>query len=230
LWFGSSWPACADNPTSLQKITCFTNSAATMDIVAPGAQITATGLGGGTTTYWGTSQASPTAAGIAALMLQAQPALTPAQIETTLKTTGTPVTDAKNGLSFPLINALNAIISLRSYGVLAKADPTALTSEAGTTVTYTLALTNTANVSDTIDMSVSGNTWSTVAPPSLGPLLAGASATFSVTVAIPPTATGGQTDTAVVTLRSRGDPAKLADVALTTTAELRRVYLPSVQH
>ena len=120
--FGGSWPVCADDPTSLQKITCFTNSDATMDIVAPGAQITAPGLGGGTSTFWGTCQASPTAAGVAALMLQARPALTPAQIETTLKTTGTPVTDAKNGLSFPLINALNAIISLRSYGVLAGAD------------------------------------------------------------------------------------------------------------
>jgi subtilisin family serine protease len=227
--FGSSWPACADNPTSLQKITCFTNSAATMDIVAPGAQITATGLGGGTLTYWGTSQASPTAAGIAALMLQAQPALTPAQIETTLKTTGTPLTDAKNGLNFPLINALNAIISLRSYGVVAKADPPALTTNAGTTVTYTAALTNTATVSDTIDVSVSGNTWSTVAPPSLGPLLAGGSATFSVTVTVPPTATDGQTDTAVITLRSRGDPTKSADVVLTTTAERRRLYLALIQ-
>ena len=76
---------------------------------------------------------------------------------------------------------------------------------------------------------MSGNTWSTVAPPRLASLLAGASATFSVTVTVPSTATGGQTDIAVVTLRSRGNPTKSADVELTTTAERRRVYLPIVR-
>jgi REP element-mobilizing transposase RayT len=107
--FGGSWPACFDGATSLQTITCFTNSNAMMDIVAPGAPITSTGLGGGTSMYRGTSQASPTAAGIAALMLQANPALTPAQIETNLKNTGTPIMDPRNSLSFPLINALAAV-------------------------------------------------------------------------------------------------------------------------
>ncbi len=107
--FGGSWPACANDTTNLQTITCFTNSNSVMDIVAPGARITASGMGGGTSTYMGTSQASPTAAGIAALMLQASPGLSPATIESTLKSTGTSVTDAKNGLSFPLINALAAV-------------------------------------------------------------------------------------------------------------------------
>jgi subtilisin family serine protease len=107
--FGGSWPACFDGTTSLQTITCFTNSNAMLDIVTPGAQITSTGLGGGTSTYRGTSQASPTAAGIAALMLQANPGLTPAQIETNLKNTGTQIIDPKNSLSFPLINALAAV-------------------------------------------------------------------------------------------------------------------------
>jgi subtilisin family serine protease len=107
--FGGSWPACANDTTNLQTITCFTNSNSVMDIVAPGARITASGMGGGTSTYMGTSQASPTAAGIAALMLQASPGLSPATIEATLKSTGTSVTDAKNGLSFPLINALAAV-------------------------------------------------------------------------------------------------------------------------
>ena len=107
--FGGYWPGCFDATTSLQTITCFTNSNSMMDIVAPGAPITSTGLGGGTSTYRGTSQASPTAAGVAALMLQASPGLTPAQIETTLKNTGTLVVDPKNSRSFPLINALNAV-------------------------------------------------------------------------------------------------------------------------
>jgi len=108
--FGGNWPACFNETTSLQTITCFTNSNAAMDIVAPGAWITSTGrMGGGTSTYAGTSQASPTAAGIAALMLQKNASLTPISIESILKSTGTTVTDPKNGLGFPLINALAAV-------------------------------------------------------------------------------------------------------------------------
>jgi len=110
--FGSSWPNCFDNPTSLQKITCFTNSNALLDIVAPGAPLESTFMGGGVATYWGTSQAAPTAAGIAALLLQADQSLTPAAIESLLKTSGQPVVDPKNNLQFPLINAHNAILNL----------------------------------------------------------------------------------------------------------------------
>ncbi len=107
--FGGSWPACADAATNLFKITCFTNSNAMLDILAPGARISNAYLNGGLATYRGTSQASPTAAGIAALMLDANPSLTPAQIESIMKSTGTPVTDGKNGLTFPAINAQDVI-------------------------------------------------------------------------------------------------------------------------
>lgn len=107
--FGGSWPSCADTTTHLQVITCFTNSNSNLDIVAPGARITSAYIGGGLATYRGTSMASPTAAGIAALLLEVVPSLTPNQIESILKTTGTLVTDPRNGLQFPLINALNAV-------------------------------------------------------------------------------------------------------------------------
>ncbi|KAB2852096.1 MAG: S8 family serine peptidase, partial [Anaerolineae bacterium] len=96
----------------LQTVTCFTNSNALIDIVAPGAQITSAYIGGGLGTYRGTSQASPTAAGIAALMLEFDPSLLPVEIEDALKTTGTLVTDPKNNQQFPLINALSAVTSL----------------------------------------------------------------------------------------------------------------------
>ena len=108
-FFNSSWPACFDFPTSLQTITCFTNSDSALDILAPGAPITSDFLYGVQSTFWGTSQASPTAAGVAALMLQAAPNLTPNQVEATLKSTGTLITDIRNGLQFPLINALSAV-------------------------------------------------------------------------------------------------------------------------
>lgn len=107
--FGGEFPDCFDDPTSLQKITCFTNSNARMDIVAPGAPIFTRGLGGGLVVSYGTSDASPTAAGIAALMLQANSGLTPAQIASRLKLSGPKVTDAKNGRQFTEIDALSAV-------------------------------------------------------------------------------------------------------------------------
>lgn len=107
--FGSSWPACSDDPTTLRTITCFTNSNQQLDLLAPGAPILSTYLGGKTALYWGTSQASPTAAGVAALLLEKRMGLSPTEVENILKTSGTPVTDPSNGLAFPLINALAAI-------------------------------------------------------------------------------------------------------------------------
>jgi serine protease AprX len=107
--FGSSWPACSDDPTNLRTITCFTNSNQQLDLLAPGAPTLSTYLGGKTALYWGTSQASPTAAGVAALLLEKRPGLPPAEVETILKNSGMSVTDPSNGLAFPLINALAAI-------------------------------------------------------------------------------------------------------------------------
>ncbi len=110
--FGNGWPNCVDSPTSLQKITCFTNSNALLDIVAPGAPIESSVIGGGSAIYWGTSQAAPSAAGVAALLLEVDRDLTPAAIENVLKATGQMVVDAKNNRQFPLINPRNAVLSL----------------------------------------------------------------------------------------------------------------------
>ena len=107
--FGGDWPACADSVTNLQTIACFSNSSPRVDLVAPGARITATALGGGSATYSGTSAAAPTAAGVAALMRQANPGLSPAQILALMQTTGVPLTDAKNGLPFRRLHALSAV-------------------------------------------------------------------------------------------------------------------------
>jgi subtilisin family serine protease len=80
-----------------------------LDLLAPGAMITASGLGGGLSTYVGTSQAAPTAAGVAALMLEANDSLTPAQIEAVLRDSGPPLPDLRNGLSIPSVNARVAV-------------------------------------------------------------------------------------------------------------------------
>lgn len=109
--FGSGWPTCFDATTSLNTLACFTNGGTGVDVVAPGVYITSTGIGGGTSRYAGTSQASPTTAGVAALMLQARPALAPATIENILKSTGVSISDPRNGLIYPRIDALAAVQS-----------------------------------------------------------------------------------------------------------------------
>lgn len=106
---GSVSFGCTDATTATDEVTCFSNSGTKVDIVAPGAAITAAGRGGGTSTYLGTSQACPMAAGVAALLLQAKPGLTPDQIAAALKSTGAPVTDHKNGRTFPRIDAKAAL-------------------------------------------------------------------------------------------------------------------------
>jgi hypothetical protein len=52
------------------------------------------------------------ATGVAALMLQAKPNLTPAEIETALAETGIPLTDARNGRITPRLDALAATLSI----------------------------------------------------------------------------------------------------------------------
>jgi subtilisin family serine protease len=101
--------SCTETSTAADQVTCFTNSNASTDLFAPGAPTTSTGLGGGTSTYFGTSQASPLAAACAAALLEADSSLTPSQLETALESSPVMVTDVTNGLSFPRLDCLAAL-------------------------------------------------------------------------------------------------------------------------
>jgi subtilisin family serine protease len=107
--WGRSFANCADQSTAFDQIACFTNSNPELDIVAPGAPMTSDTLRGGTDTYSGTSQASPVAAGVAALMLQCNPMLTPTEVEQIMKYTGVPAMDPKSGRMFPSLRAFEAV-------------------------------------------------------------------------------------------------------------------------
>ena len=100
---------CTDDATAADQVTCFSNSSTTTDIFAPGAPYTSTGRGGGTSTYYGTSQASPTVAACAALLLQESPDLDVDQLLTALTNSTTLVTDSTNNLSFPRLDCLMSL-------------------------------------------------------------------------------------------------------------------------
>lgn len=102
--------------TAIDKITCWSNSSASLDLLAPGALITATGLANGTSTYQGTSMAAPHAAAVAALLAQQNPALSADQIVALMTTTGVPLTDPANGRVTPRIDAYAALHSADADG------------------------------------------------------------------------------------------------------------------
>lgn len=100
---------CTDNTTAADQITCFSNTNSTLDLLAPGAPIIASGLGGGLSTYFGTLQATPHAAGAAAVLLGKNPTLQPHDIEMILKNTGKLILDPRIGLSTPRIDLAAAV-------------------------------------------------------------------------------------------------------------------------
>jgi hypothetical protein len=104
-----------------------------------------------------------------------------------------------------------------SYGVELSGND-ALTDTAGSTVVYTVLITNTGNATDTFDLAVSGNTWTATLSDTSLTLGAGESGSFTVSVDIAATATDGETDTVTVTATSQGDGSVSDSADLTTTA------------
>jgi subtilisin family serine protease len=95
---GLSYSACTDATTAADKVTCFSNSASFLTVLAPGALITAGGY-----TMAGTSQASPHVAGAVAVYRSAEPAATPDQVVAFLRG-GAAVTDARNRITTPRVD------------------------------------------------------------------------------------------------------------------------------
>jgi len=121
------------------------------------------------------------------------------------------------------------------YGVALDPLADTLSGAPDATVTFTLQVTNTGSVSDTINFAYTGNTWpvtllsgsgSLLLPPSVM-LTEGAGVDVVVHVTIPITATGGMSDTVTITATSQGDPTQFAASTLTTVA-IYQFYLPIV--
>lgn len=110
--------------------------------------------------------------------------------------------------------------------------PTAAAQSAppGSTVTYTVRVTNTGSTADVFTMTVSGNVWPTSilvngSGTGLLPLAPGAGQNVQIEVSIPLTATGR--DVAQFTTVSQADPGVSAAATLTTSV-LLRTYLPII--
>lgn len=104
-----SLAGCTDPQTGPDQVTCASNSSSALDLLAPGAVIDATALGGGQGTKSGTSMSTAHASGVAALLLEANPALSPGEIEIVLKETGRPIADPRSSQTTPRLDALAAV-------------------------------------------------------------------------------------------------------------------------
>lgn len=103
----------------------------------------------------------------------------------------------------------------------------------GTNVTFNLQINNLLNTAEYYTISLTGQTWTSSAPVTVGPANPGAPVNFLVTVSIPPSATTGMSDTVTVTVTMLDDPSIQASSALTTIAleppiEDFSIFLPVV--
>jgi uncharacterized repeat protein (TIGR01451 family) len=114
------------------------------------------------------------------------------------------------------------------YGVELVATTTAQSGYVGTSVVYTVDITNTGDAEDTFAVTLSGNSWTTAVAPTNVTLDAGESDQLTVTVQIPAGAAHGAQDTVTVTATSAADATATDSVQLTTTAQHYRLFLPLI--
>ena len=119
---GATWDAagysniCGGNSSpsvsAIDSVTCYSNSASFLNLLAPGSLINAPIPYGSYGNWSGTSMAAPHVAGAWAVLKHKSPAATVDQVLAALSTTGTPVLDTRNGITKPRINVTAAVNSM----------------------------------------------------------------------------------------------------------------------
>ena len=105
---------CSDANPAADQIACYSDSSDRLDVLAPSHCARAPRRGGRVhLCFGGTSGAAPYAAGVAALLFGAEPLRGPAEVKAAMRSTGTPITDARNGITRNRLDAPAALASLR---------------------------------------------------------------------------------------------------------------------
>jgi hypothetical protein len=97
----------------------------------------------------------------------------------------------------------------------------------GTTVIYPVQVTNTARITDTLEVAASGNNWTVTVPAVIGPLASGASVQVDVAVQIPRHAPSQAQDEVRLVFISLGNRTISHEVILTTTT-WNKLWLPEL--
>lgn len=114
LSVGASFDYTSDQPERVlgchalpvtDELTCYTNIAPFLDVIAPGSRASVPNGPSGL----GTSASTAYVSGVIALLLQEASALTPDQIRAALTQTGKPIRDQRSGLTFPRVDAFAAL-------------------------------------------------------------------------------------------------------------------------
>ena len=106
-------PACSDATSAPDQVACWSDSDPTLDLLAPGARSTSTGRSGGTSNFFGTSQAAPHASAVAALILSAAPGMSTDELERRMKQGGKLLADNMRD-DDPLTNRTTPRVDARS--------------------------------------------------------------------------------------------------------------------
>ncbi|MFQ5462293.1 MAG: S8 family serine peptidase, partial [Phycisphaerae bacterium] len=109
-----NWGICVDNNPTVDSLVCFSNKSDFLDVVAPGCDtFSASNAAGGTsiTSKCGTSMATPHVAGLAALILSADPTLTPAEVRQIIRDGALDLgaTGFDRSFGFGRIDAINSL-------------------------------------------------------------------------------------------------------------------------
>ena len=116
-----AWSDCIDAPVTPDLVTCFSNSNTNLSLLAPGAFWSTVSKGGvAFPNFAGTSPAAAAASGAIALLRQVRPSLSGFGAVGVLRSTGSPVTDPRNGIITPRVDTLAAVqLPALSFGAFA---------------------------------------------------------------------------------------------------------------